>query len=164
MGAANATIVVSFSDDALSGEYYMAELDAEANGDKTSFPAVSPPPVYFIIQHDATLKILNIVSTNGSISGGGTVSRTKTDTALFAAAGDDVSLPCDGSASFSFTFGSASVSVNGSTATANSGSFPALANVSVRGTFKQYALNANIPPLAADETYDVYIVIYFGPA
>ena len=164
MGTANATIVVSFSDEALSGEYYMAELDDEANGDKSSFPAVNPPPVYFIIQHSADLQILNIVSTNGSVSGGGTVSRTKKDTALFAAEGDDVSLPCEGSTSFSFTYGSASVSVSGTTATANSGSFPALANVSVYGTFKQYALNANIPPLAADETYDVYIVIYFGAA
>jgi hypothetical protein len=162
MGTTQATIVVNFSDGANRDGFFMAELDELGNDGKTAF--VPNEEVLFLIQHDETLRILNIVSTNGSVQARGNVTRTKKEAVLFVELGEDQSLPCFGSSSFVFTFNSASLSVDGATVTANTGSFPALCEATVIGEFKQFALLPNIPPLAADATFDVYIVIYLGPA
>lgn len=162
MGTTQATIVVSFGDDANADGFYLAELDEVANKGKTSF--VPNEEVFFIIQHDETLKILQIVTTNGSIQSHGNVTRTKTETMVFAAEGDEQNLPCLGSSAFSFSFGTASLSVDGVNVAAGAGSYPVVCSASVTGTFQQYSLLPNIPPLAKDETFDVYIFIYFGAA
>lgn len=171
MGVANATLVVAFSEDALdAGGFYLAELDDAANlnssGEtKTSFAPGDEP--YIIIQHDDTLRIGRIVTTSGSIFSTGSVSRTKEQTSVFASEGDTSSLPCLGSSSTSFFYGSVSLKMDSENSTnveAESGSFPAVVDFSVTGQFHQYQLSPNIPSLSKDQTYDVYIIIYFEAA
>lgn len=162
MGVTQATIVVSFSDDANSDGFYVAELDEVANNGRTQF--VPNEEVYFLVQHDVTLQILNIVSTNGSVRSTGTVTRTREQVMLWVEEGEEQSLSHMGSVSFAFSFSSTGLSVNGVSVTASGGSFPALCKATITGQFKQYCLTPQVPALAKDETFDVYIVIYFGPA
>lgn len=172
MGSTQATIVVSFGNESLSGGFYIAEIDDKGNEEalgKTS-GFVPNDPVAFIIQHDNTMKIEKITTTNGSISGPSLVTRTKTVNLVFATIDDDQSAPCLGTLNMgSPVYGSVSLksSMDSSKSVSilvESGSFPAVYNASVTGPFQQYVLNPNIPPLAADETFDVYIFIYFGAA
>lgn len=163
MATTQTTIVVSFGDDsALSEGYYSVELDAVGNEDRSSF--APNEEVLFLIQHDSTMQISRIVSTNGSIQSRGDVSRTKEETILFAEEGESQSLPCLGSLTTEFKYNSCALesdSVNSTDIISAAGNFPALCDIAVVGSFHQYALIPSIPDLLPDETYDVYIVIYF---
>lgn len=167
--ATNATIVVSFSDDADSSSFYMAQVDNGEGGDhfdKTSFPSTQDS-VSVIVQHSDSLQILRTVVTHGSFNYSGEVPRTFESEMTFAAVGDTGNLPCIGSVSLLPIFGRLQPEYSGDTGVkaVEGGSYPAIVTARVSGTFKKYLLYPQpIPAIAEGDDFEITIFIYFGAA
>jgi hypothetical protein len=161
-----ATIVVSFKAGTSSTGYHTAaELDDELNVDsagnvKTSF--YKGDDIYFLLQHDSRLRIVDIRATNGNVVYIGTVTRTRESFMVF----EEVDTP----QSFGYMGGNFSTDWEGNQATVardgitnittNAGDFPANGTISRECSFRSYRLRSAIPTLASDEEYHVTVVVY----
>lgn len=166
---AKATLVVVFGDGVEAG-FVKAEFDeienVNAAGEvKTQFVPGDEP--YFLVQHDPTLRIDRVASTDGmAVSNNAEETRTRTTALDFAQVDDTVELDYlpAGSGSRVWYGNVPTIATDGRAITATGGQLPAKGLATYPTTWQSYRL---IPPpltLAAEQTYEITIYIYMEAA
>lgn len=162
------TLVLKFGQAAGTG-FAIAELDDIRNVDSTGQKKSSFAPgdeVYFLVQHDDSLRIDRIAATGGMVVAMGQVSRDYTDRLDFPALGDTAELshlPA-GSVSRTWVDHAAAVTIAGRTVTAAGGELPAKGNLAYSAEMHSFRL---VPPpmtLADGESHEITVYIFMETA
>jgi hypothetical protein len=96
MTAVAASIVVNYGDTAASSALVVVELDDTLNLDaagKTKTQFYPGDLVYFLVHHDATVRITRVLTTSGTVDPLGSVLRDRTQQMLFKSPTDKQDLP-----------------------------------------------------------------------
>lgn len=120
---------------------------------------------YFLVQHDAKLRISEVKSSFGVIQALGTVSRSHTDDIQIATAEDTKDLACtpSGISSFKWYGNSPGLTVierRVSVRAGRPGPLPAVGAISYSSTWSSFRLIPAVLSLKDDEEWPVLIVIY----
>jgi len=158
-----ATIVVEFGDGADSDALVVVELDDESNLDddgeeKTTFNPGDQP--YFLVHHESTVRIGSVECSSGMVTGGSSVSRSRTQRMEWSDTDESQELPHIPSGEVSWTWygNQATVTRDGRSLPAIDG-VPAVGDANYSMAAYQYQL---IPPsldLSEDEEYPILIVV-----
>jgi len=159
-----ATIVVEFGQGVDSGALVVVELDEEMNLDldgeekTTFFPEDTP---YFLVHHDASVRIGAVRSSSGMVSGGGVVSRERSQQMQWPTADDQQDLPHIPASEPTWKWwgNMPVISRDGRAVTASGSSLPAIGEVSYTIETHQYQLFPPAMDLEEEETYPVLVVI-----
>lgn len=162
------TLVIKFGAGA-SGGFVAAEFDAKKNVDAAGKIKTNYSPgeeVWFLVQHDDTLRIGRVAATGGMIVTRGSVPRSRVDRLDLAEIDTIVELSRipSGSVTRSWVDNAAAVTIAGRVVSAIGGKLPAKGDFSYTAVMHSFSL---IPPpmdLAANETHDITIYIFMEAA
>lgn len=162
-----ATVVVQFGTGVDSSALVVVELDGEVNLDlegkeKTSFAPEDSP--FFLVHHDAALRVERVTCSSGMVSGGALVVRSRSQQLQFAGeeSQDLPHLPAS-SPTWQWYGNAPQISRDGRTLTP-SGALPAIGEASYRIKARQYQLTPPPLVLVGDENYPILIVIHMEAA
>jgi len=160
-----ATIIVEFGVGVDSGALVVVELDEAMNLDqngeeKTSFNPGDVP--YFLVHHDASVRIGAVRSSSGMVSGGTVVSRERSQQMQWVKADDQQDLPHvpANTPVWQWWGNVPQINRDGRTVTASGTGIPAIGEATYIIEARQYQLTPPPMELADDDTYPVLIVIY----
>ncbi len=165
-----ASIVVHFGEGVDSGAFNLAMLDKELNVDASGNELTQFAPgdvVYFLVQHDPSLKIVRVAATDGTVAAQGIRTVTMQDQVDFVAAGESVDITAlpSGAVTVGKWYGrqGAGMKITGRNVSVTSGT-PAKADLDYKARMNGYKLVTPAVSLTEDETYPITVFIYFEAA
>lgn len=143
-------------------ERNMETVDGKRQEKTTFYPG---DQFYFLLQHDAKLRLSHVASSWGAVQALGPVSRQHEDSIELRGPGDDKSLSYTpaGSVAVRWYGNAPSLDTIGRQISYRSGPLPAIGTLSYQSRWQSYRLIPGALSLGPDEEWPVLIVAYLEP-